>query len=71
MLRRGHQHLEPEHLLKALLEDLDGFCATLIRAAGRDPKVTLSTLDAELKPLPKGESHRAGQVCLSPGFRPN
>ena len=53
------------------MEDLDGFCATLIRAAGRDPKVTLSTLDAELKPLPKGESHRVGQVCLSPELKDN
>jgi ATP-dependent Clp protease ATP-binding subunit ClpB len=50
MLRHGHQHLEPEHLLKALLEDLDGLCVTLIHAAGRDPKVTLTTVDAELKP---------------------
>ena len=33
-LRRGHQRLTPEHLLKVLLEDTEGLCANLIRAAG-------------------------------------
>ena len=33
-LRRGHQRLTPEHLLKVLLEDSEGLCAHLIRAAG-------------------------------------
>ena len=31
-LRRGHQRLTPEHLLKVLLEDTEGLCADLIRA---------------------------------------
>ena len=37
-LREGHQRLTPEHLLKVLLEDPEGLCANLIRAAGGDPK---------------------------------
>jgi ATP-dependent Clp protease ATP-binding subunit ClpB len=37
-LRRGHQRLTPEHLLKVLLEDGEELCANLIRAAGGDPK---------------------------------
>ena len=40
-LRRGHQRLTPEHLLKVLLEDSEGLCANLIRAAGGDPKAAL------------------------------
>src|SRR5437588_10015282 len=45
-LRRGHQRLTPEHLLKVLLEDSEGLCANLIRAAGGDPKAALQAVDA-------------------------
>ena len=37
-LRRGHQQFTPEHLLKVLLEDKEGPCGQLIRAAGGEPK---------------------------------
>jgi ATP-dependent Clp protease ATP-binding subunit ClpB len=50
-LRRGHQRLTPEHLLKVLLEDPEGLCANLIRAAGGDPKAALTTVDGELERL--------------------
>src|SRR3984893_18333393 len=63
-LRRGHQRLTPEHLLKILLEDPEGLCANLIRAAGGDPKAALTAIDAELDRLPKVEG--AGQVYMSP-----
>ena len=33
-LARRHQHLSPEHLLKALLEERDGLARQLIGAAG-------------------------------------
>src|SRR5436853_2448367 len=65
-LRRGHQRLTPEHLLKVLLEDSEGLCANLIRAAGGDPKTALQTVDAELDRLPKVEGSGAGQVYMSP-----
>ena len=55
-LRRGHQWLTPEHLLKILLEDPEGLCANLIRAAGGDPKAALTAIDAELE---KGRVSRA------------
>src|ERR1700726_1480020 len=67
-LRRGHQRLTPEHLLKVLLEDSEGLCANLIRAAGGDPKAALQAVDAELDKLPKGEGSGAGQVYMSPEF---
>ena len=47
-LRSGHQRLTPEHLAKVLLEDKDGLCANLIKAAGGDPKIVLAQVDAEL-----------------------
>ena len=65
-LREGHQRLTPEHLLKVLLEDREGLCANLIRAAGGDPGRALSAVDAELAKLPKVEGAGAGQVYLSP-----
>src|ERR1700716_3772269 len=65
-LRRGHQRLTPGHLLKVLLEDAEGLCANLIRAAGGDPKAALQAVDAELDKLPRVEGLGAGQVYMSP-----
>jgi ATP-dependent Clp protease ATP-binding subunit ClpB len=65
-LRSGHQRLSPEHLLKVLLEDKEGLCANLIRAAGGDPQLVLAQVDAELGKQPKVEGSGAGQVYLSP-----
>src|SRR6202166_3263140 len=65
-LRSGHQRLVPEHLLKVLLEDKEGLCATLIRAAGGDPQIVLSQVDGELEKQPKVEGGGAGQVYLGP-----
>src|SRR5258706_3472386 len=67
-LRSGHQRLAPEHLLKVLLEDKEGLCANLIRAAGGDPQVVLAQVDAELSKQPKVEGSGAGQVYMSPGL---
>jgi ATP-dependent Clp protease ATP-binding subunit ClpB len=65
-LKRGHQRLTPEHLLKVLLEDSEGLCANLIRAAGSDRKAALQAVDAELDRLPRVEGSGAGQVYTSP-----
>src|SRR5207253_461246 len=65
-LRSGHQRLTPEHLAKVLLEDKEGLCANLIRAAGGDPGPVLAAVDAELNKQPKVEGSGAGQVYMSP-----
>ena len=65
-LRSGHQRLTPEHLLKVLLDDKEGLCANLIRAAGGDPQPVLLAVDAELNKQPRVEGSGAGQVYLSP-----
>jgi len=64
--RRGHQRLTPEHLLKILLEDKEGLCANLIRAAGGDPQTVLTAVETELAKQPRVEGSGAGQVYLSP-----
>jgi ATP-dependent Clp protease ATP-binding subunit ClpB len=65
-LRSGHQRLTPEHLLKVLLEDSEGLCANLIRAAGGDPKAALAATDADLAKQPRVEGGGAGQVYMAP-----
>src|SRR5713226_7814980 len=65
-LRSGHQRLAPDHLAKVLLEDKEGLCANLIRAAGGDPRIVLAAVDAELNKQPKVEGSGAGQVYLGP-----
>ncbi|MGH7122787.1 MAG: Clp protease N-terminal domain-containing protein, partial [Stellaceae bacterium] len=64
--RRGHQQITPEHLLKALLEDKEGLCANLIRAAGGDPGAASSAVDAALQKIPRVEGSGAGQTYLAP-----
>jgi ATP-dependent Clp protease ATP-binding subunit ClpB len=64
--RRSHQQITPEHILKALLDDKEGLCATLIRAAGGDPTAAASAVDAALQKLPRVEGSGAGQTYLAP-----
>ncbi len=61
----GNQHLVPEHVLKALLDDKDGFASMLIRNAGGDPEIARMAAERELAKLPK-VSGTDGQVYLSP-----
>ncbi|MGE0660451.1 MAG: ATP-dependent chaperone ClpB [Reyranellaceae bacterium] len=65
-LRAGHQRLTTEHLLKVLLDDKEGLCANLIKAAGGDPSRALQGVEAELARLPKVEGGGAGQVYMAP-----
>ena len=65
-LGSNHQRLQPEHLLKILLDDREGLAAGLIRAAGGDPARALKAVDAELAKVPKVEGSGAGQIYLAP-----
>jgi ATP-dependent Clp protease ATP-binding subunit ClpB len=51
-IRMNHQRISPEHMLKALLEDSDGMCAGLIKAAGGDSATATRETDAALAKLP-------------------
>ncbi len=65
-LRDGHQRLTPEHLLKTLLDDEEGLCANLMRAAGADPNKAKQATETALAKLPRVEGGGAGQVYLAP-----
>ena len=51
-IRNNHQRISPEHLLKALLEDDEGMCAGLIKAAGGDAGIAVQETDAALAKVP-------------------
>src|SRR6056297_2391396 len=62
-MREGHQALNPEHLLKALMDDDQGMAANLVRRAGGAPERVAEALDAALAKLPK-VSGGEGQIYI-------
>jgi ATP-dependent Clp protease ATP-binding subunit ClpB len=60
----GHPHVEPLHLLVALLEAADGVPRPLIDAAGGDPAKVLTEAKAALDRLPTA----AGATVAAPGL---
>ncbi len=52
-IRENHQRLAPEHLLKALLDDEEGFAATLITSAGGQVQAVQQHLAGALGKIPK------------------
>ena len=52
-MRENHQRLEPEHLLKALMDDEQGLASNLISAGGGVPARVLEAVDLTLSKTPK------------------
>ncbi|MCQ8279953.1 ATP-dependent chaperone ClpB [Acetobacteraceae bacterium KSS8] len=65
-LRDYHQRLTPEHLLKAMLDDPEGAASSLIRAAGGNPDLAKSAVEADLAKLPKVQGAGAGHPQATP-----
>ena len=63
-LNRNHQQFTPEHILKALIDDDEGFAASLISRAGGDPKAVELGVDTALNAMPKVEGGN-GQLYLA------
>ena len=63
--QNGHQQFTPSHLLKVLLQDETGLSNSLIRLAGGDPHTALSTVEANIKKLPKVDGNGVGQIYVS------
>ena len=59
-VREDHQRLEPLHLLKALVDDSEGFAANLIASSGGDAAQLTELVDQAFSKLPKvsGGSHQ-------------
>ncbi|MCD8563206.1 MAG: ATP-dependent chaperone ClpB [Alphaproteobacteria bacterium] len=63
-MRNGHQSLEPEHLLKVMLNDEDGLTRNLVVAAGGDAGRLVRLVDEAVAKFPKVEGPGAGGVRL-------
>ena len=63
--RNNHQSLEPEHMLKVMLEDEDGQVQSLIRNAGGDPDKLRGLAEKEIPKFPSVQGPGAGQLRLS------
>ena len=63
-LSSDNQQFVPEHLLKVLLDDNEGLCASLIQKAGGDVKDAKTVLQSALSSLPK-VSGGNGQLYMS------
>ncbi len=64
-MRSGHQSLEPEHLLKVMLEDEDGLTERLIQAAGGTPALMKKATEVALAKLPTVTGSGAGGLRIS------
>ncbi|MCR4440084.1 MAG: ATP-dependent chaperone ClpB [bacterium] len=62
---RGHQQIEPEHLLYALVEPADGIVPAILKKLGTSPSAVLDKLTSELDRLPR-VSGGVGQIYISP-----
>lgn len=63
--REGHQRILPIHLLKVLLDDEEGLCASLIKTAGGNPEKALELTTEDLNRIPIVSGDGSGQVYLS------
>jgi ATP-dependent Clp protease ATP-binding subunit ClpB len=68
-LGKHHQMLQPEHLLKVLLDDRQGMASGLFRAAGGDIQKMTQALDAEIEKIPQVYAQgNSDQLRMSPEF---
>jgi ATP-dependent Clp protease ATP-binding subunit ClpB len=59
-LANDNQIFQPEHILKAMLEDRDQLAVNLIRAAGGQPERAIQLNDEALRAIPKVSGGQAG-----------
>jgi len=67
--QRGNQELQPEHLLKAILEQPDGVVVPTLQKMGVDPSVVLAQTNQLIEKLPQVSGAGAGQTYASQAFR--
>jgi ATP-dependent Clp protease ATP-binding subunit ClpB len=63
-LSRNHQQFTPEHLLKVLIDDDEGFAASLIERAGGKPREVKAGVETALQALPRVEGGN-GQLYMA------
>ena len=63
--RFGHQQIEPEHLVRAILEQKEGVIPPLLGKIGADQNQLISSFESALENLPKVSGAGYGQAYLS------
>lgn len=64
-VRYGHQSLEPEHVLKVMLDDPDALVRKLLRSCEADEASLKASLERAISKFPVVEGSGAGQLRLS------
>ena len=64
-IRLGHQQVDVEHLLLALLEQEGGLATSILDKAGVDAKIVHQHVEAELARLPKVSVASGGDVYIT------
>lgn len=67
-LRNNHQQLQPEHLLKCMLDDDSGVVRNLVRNAGGKPENLMKTLNEGIAGMPAVSGGGAGGLHMSPNL---
>jgi ATP-dependent Clp protease ATP-binding subunit ClpB len=62
----GHQQIEPEHLLRSILEQKEGVIPPLLGKIGANQEQLLKEMDSILEKMPSISGPGAGQVYISP-----
>ena len=65
----GNQELQPEHLVKAILEQPEGVVVPVLQKMGVTPSVVLGETNQLIAALPKVSGSGAGQSYASQQFR--
>ena len=65
----SNQELQPEHLLKAILEQPEGVVVPVLQKMGVEPSVILAETNQLIEALPKVSGSGAGQVYASAQFK--
>ena len=64
--RLGHQQIEPEHLVRAILEQPEGVIPPLLGKIGVDQRQLIQSFEAALEKIPRVSGSGLGQAYISP-----
>ena len=65
----GNQEMQPEHLLKAILEQPEGVVVPVLQKMGIEPSRVLAAANELIEKLPKVSGGGAGQTYMSQDFK--
>ncbi|MFZ0391391.1 MAG: Clp protease N-terminal domain-containing protein, partial [Calditrichia bacterium] len=67
-MEHGHQQMEPQHVLQAILSDKEGVINTLLKKMGVEPQEVNRRLEQSIAKLPK-VSGGTGPIYASPQLK--